>query len=57
LALSRDKKGIKKLATKGQNIEQTTDALKQPYVLEFLGLKEDECYSESDLETAIISKL
>lgn len=57
LALSRDKKGVKKLATKGQNIEQPTDALKQPYVLEFLGLKEDERYSESDLETAIISKL
>lgn len=57
LALSRDKKGVKKLALKGQNIEQPTDALKQPYVLEFLDLKEDVRYSESDLETAIITKL
>ncbi len=33
------------------------DALKSHYVLEFLNLKEDSRYSESDLETAIIDKL
>jgi len=31
--------------------------LKEPYVLEFLGLEEKERYSESDLETAIIDRL
>lgn len=57
LALSKDKKGVRQLAQKGQVIEQPADALKSHYVLEFLGLKEDERYSESDLETAIINKL
>jgi predicted nuclease of restriction endonuclease-like (RecB) superfamily len=33
------------------------DAVKEPYVLEFLGLKEESAYSESDLETAIINKI
>lgn len=57
LALSRDKEGIKKLAEKGQIVEQPTDVLKDPYILEFLGLPEHHQYSESDLETAIIDKL
>lgn len=52
VALSRDKKGVKDLATKGQVIEKPTDALKSHYVLEFLDLKEDNRYSETDLETA-----
>lgn len=57
LALSKDKKGIRELAEKGQVIQQPSDALKSHYVLEFLGLKENTKYSESDLETAIIDKL
>lgn len=57
LALSRDKKGVKALANKGQLIENPQDVLKDPYVLEFLGLDEDTHYSESDIESAIIDKL
>lgn len=57
LALSKDKDGIKKLSMKGQQIEKHTDVIKNPLVLEFLGLKEDHRYSETDLETAIIDKL
>lgn len=57
LALSRNKEKVKQLSKRGQIIEQTTDALKSHYVLEFLGLKEEESYSENDLETAIINKL
>lgn len=57
LALSRDKEGVRKLATEGQLITQPEDLLKEPYILEFLGLDEKEKYSESDLETAIINKL
>lgn len=57
LALSRDKEDVKRLAQKGQIIEKPTDVLKSHYVLEFLDLKEDNRYSETDLETEIINKL
>jgi predicted nuclease of restriction endonuclease-like (RecB) superfamily len=57
LALSRDKNGVKALAQKGQVIEKPQDMLKEPYVLEFLGLDESSKYSESDLESAIIDKI
>ncbi len=57
LALSKDKEGMKQLAQKGQIVEKTTDLLKSHYVLEFLDLKHDHRYSESDLETEIINKL
>jgi hypothetical protein len=57
IALSRDKKKVKELGKKGQIIEKPTDALKHYTVLEFLDLKEDESYTESDLENAIISRL
>ncbi len=57
LVLSRDKKGVKELSTKGQVISKPIDTIKEPYVLDFLDLKEQNEYSESDLETAIINKL
>jgi predicted nuclease of restriction endonuclease-like (RecB) superfamily len=57
LALSRDKKGVLKLAREGQVISQPQDMLKEPYVLEFLGIDEKAKYSESDLEAAIIDKI
>ncbi len=57
LALSRDKKSLKALSTKGQIIEKPTDALKHYTVLEFLNLQEDKRYTESDLENAITSKI
>ena len=57
LALSRDKNGVKKLAQEGQVVDQPKDALKEPLVLEFLGLSEEARYSESELETAIINHI
>ena len=57
LALSRDKAGIRKLAKEGQVIVKPEDLLKEPLVLEFLGLDEQASYSESDLESALISHL
>lgn len=57
MALSRDKSKVKELSEKGLLIEKPTDAIKNPYVLEFLGLKEEAAYSESDLETRIIDHL
>ena len=57
LALSRDKDEVMRLAMKGQVVEKPSDILKDPVVLEFIGLKSDASYSESDLESAIISRL
>ena len=57
LALSRDKKKVKELSKKGHIIEKPSDAVKDPYILEFLNLPQKESYSENDLELAIINKL
>jgi predicted nuclease of restriction endonuclease-like (RecB) superfamily len=57
LALSRNKDEIKRLSNEGQTIEKPRDILKNPLVLEFLGLEEKSEYSETNLETAIILKL
>ena len=57
LALSRNKGEVIRLAHEGNVIEKPTDIVKQPTILEFLGLEEQEKYSETDLESAIIDKL
>jgi predicted nuclease of restriction endonuclease-like (RecB) superfamily len=57
LALSRDKDAVMRLAKEGQAVERPSDMLKNPLVLEFLGMDERAEYSESDLENAIIGKL
>ena len=57
LILSRDKEGILELSTKGQLIEKPEDAIKDPYIIEFVGLPENSRYSESDLECKLIDKL
>lgn len=57
LALSKDKKGIRKLAEKGQVIDKAQDAIKDPYILEFVGLKEEIRYTETELEQRLIDKL
>lgn len=40
LVLSKDKDGIEELSVKGQLITTPKDAIKEPYILEFLGLEE-----------------
>lgn len=57
LVLSRDKEGVLKLSEQGQIIEKPKDIIKDPYILEFLGLPELHQYSETELEAEIISKL
>lgn len=57
LALSRDAEGIRRLAREGQIITHVNDLLKEPLILEFLGLDSQSAYSESDLESAIINQL
>lgn len=57
LTLSRDRKKVRELSEKGLIIKQAKDAVKDPYVLEFLGLPELSSYSETELEEQIINKL
>ncbi|AUI65243.1 MULTISPECIES: YhcG family protein [Glaesserella] len=57
LALSKDKDEIRALALKGQIIEKPEDLIKDPYILEFLGLPEHHSYSENELEQKLIDKL
>jgi predicted nuclease of restriction endonuclease-like (RecB) superfamily len=57
LALSKDKKGLMKLATKGHEVQKPADVFKDPVVMEFLGLPESPRLVESALEEALISNL
>lgn len=57
LLLSTDKDKAKGLVEKGQIIEKPQDAVKDPLVLEFLGLQEKPEYSETELEARIIDHL
>jgi predicted nuclease of restriction endonuclease-like (RecB) superfamily len=57
LALSRDKAGVMALARKGHEITRPSDLVKDPLVLEFTGIRQDERFRESDLERALIAKL
>lgn len=57
LTLSRDKKKVKELSEKGLILETPKDVIKDPYVLEFIGLPENSVYSETELEQEIIDKI
>lgn len=57
LALSKNKDEVMLLSQKGQIIEKPADAIKDPYVLEFLQLPELPVYSETELENKIIDHL
>lgn len=57
LALSRDKEGVERLASEGDLPQTPRQLIKDPLVLEFLGLEEKVHYSEHDLESAIIDRL
>jgi predicted nuclease of restriction endonuclease-like (RecB) superfamily len=57
LALSKDKKGLMRLATRGQVVQKPVDVFKDPVVMEFLGLPESPKLVESDLEQALIDNL
>lgn len=57
LALSKDKESVKELSQKGIIVSKPEDIVKDPYILEFLGLPEQIEYSESELENRLIDKL
>lgn len=57
LLLSNDKKAVLEVARKQRMPELPTEIIKDPMVLEFLGLKRDAAYYEKDLESALITNL
>ncbi|MDO9402385.1 MAG: PDDEXK nuclease domain-containing protein [Polaromonas sp.] len=57
LALSKDKKGLMRLALRGHEIHQPADVFKDPVVMEFLGLPESPQLVETQLEQALIDNL
>ena len=57
LALSRDKKGLLRLARKGQEIQEPLDVFKDPLVLEFLKIPAASKLVESKLEEALLNEL
>ena len=57
LRISADKKKILELAQKGQVLRNSKDIVKDPFVLEFLDIKENTDYLETDLEKNIINHL
>jgi len=57
LALSRDKNQITELSKKGLILEKPKGAIKNAYILEFIGLPDKYAYPESELEQELIDKL
>lgn len=54
---SKDKSKLLELSMKGHNIYENKDIIKDPFVLEFLDIKENTNYLESDLERNILEHL
>lgn len=57
LIKNKSPENVMRLALKGQEISTPEDIVKEPLVLEFLGLPEKSGYSETELETAIINQI
>jgi len=57
LLKSRDKETVMELACQGQIISKPADTIKNPYILDFLGLPDSRVHHESEIEKAIIDNL
>ena len=57
LLISNDIKSVLAVAKQEKIPEKPTDIIKDPMILEFLGLKRESTYYEKDLETTIITHL
>lgn len=57
LSASKSKENILNMALKGHEIKENKDLIKDPFVLEFLDIKENTDYLESDLERNILEHL
>ncbi len=57
VGLSRDKEGVLALAQEGELVTTPTAMIRDPYAFEFLGLKWEELYTETQLERALLDHL
>ncbi|MBI4980481.1 DUF1016 domain-containing protein [Candidatus Woesearchaeota archaeon] len=57
LALGKDKNKVLALSTKGQSVSSPKDMVKDPYVLEFLGISQEHELTEKEFEQKIIDNL
>jgi predicted nuclease of restriction endonuclease-like (RecB) superfamily len=57
LLKSRDKAGMMDLVREGQILKTPADAMRNPYILDFLGLPDADVLHESKIESAIIGNL
>lgn len=57
IGLSKDKAAVLTLAEQGRLVDSAQTLIRDPYILEFLGLAERPVYNETDLEQALIDHL
>jgi len=57
LLKSRNKAGVMEMTRQGLTVQKASDVLKNPYILDFLGMPDLEKFHESELEAAIIDNL
>ena len=57
IALSKDKKSVLEISKQGIQTQKPEDIVKDPYVLEFLGVNEDQKYLEGDIEEKVVANL
>lgn len=57
LSLSRDKEKVLELSREGQIVASAEDLIKDPYILEFLGMSDRTDFHEKDLEQNLIDRL
>ena len=57
LALSRDKESVLELSQHGLELQSPRDIVKDPFVLEFIGIPEQATYLEGELEERLIRNL
>ena len=57
LALSKDKKGVLELSQQGLEVQKAEDVIKDPFVLEFLNIPQNDQYLEGELEEKLITNL
>ena len=57
LALSKDKKGVLALARRGNEVQEPSDILRDHYVVEFTGIRENRRFRESTLHRALLERM
>lgn len=57
LALSKNKEEVLALSREGQEIQKPQDIIKDPFILEFVGIPEKQAYHEGELEDRLIANL